>query len=421
MQDHGDDENMNTLTTIRIPSYATDLHDAPTCPGEESDTESFHSAITSATRGTTNVWSRAKESHKTHTYMIKYESRKNGSSRPGTATTAKVSDDTNAESQSSRPSSRRSSKPSLSVPRRKSSLAKKRAAGSKRVKPATLHRQSCQIFSSLDGVLALSREITPLPSVSSSRSTTRHPSLIPEENNTTFTTNGGMAQMCEKIDAKLAYTYSYSYSLDTDSTASFPLHHLAKSDIKAANPDAHHGQIKRLSSSSRRPGEPPSEIPEPGAERPAFNTVISWTSDATRRQEYAKIDRATRGIRGLLRRLVPKSILSRNSRRLFFTGKCDGDSVRRFRMDVADDDDDSSRVNGGGGDGDGDGHGHPAEHSAEPKESAPLDRTSPTEAAISTGNEGERERERECEQERNRNEHDMENQRRTPPPPRRGK
>lgn len=355
MQDHGDNENMNTLTTIRITSYATDLHDASIYQGEESDAESFHSAITSATKGTTNARSHPRDSHKTHTtYMIKYESRRhsNSTSRPGTATNAiKTSDDQNAQSQSSRPSSRRSSKSSPSVPRRKSSLVAKKKTGtasSRKVKPTnigSLHRQSCQVFSSLDGVLALSRDITPLPSVSSSRSTTRHPSLIPEEETTTTLTATNMAQMCEKLDAKLAYTYSYSYSLNTDSTASISLHGPKSDPVTKPDPTDH--QIVASSTSRRPSSEPQSQNPDHLPERPPFNTVISWTSDATRRKEYAKIDRANSGFRGLLRRLVPKPLISRNSRRGFFTGKCDGDSVRRFRMDVADDDggDEASKGN----------------------------------------------------------------------------
>ncbi|KEF63399.1 uncharacterized protein A1O9_01377 [Exophiala aquamarina CBS 119918] len=327
MRDHGDNENMNTLTTIRITTYAQDLHNSTTGPVEDSDAESFHSAITSAT----NAWIYPTSSHKTHTYMIKYEPKKNDSSRPGTAT--KVSDDRHSESQLSRPSSRRSSKSSPSVPRRKSSLGKRRTTASRKANTTALHRKSCQIFSSLDGVLALSREITPLPSVSSSRSATRHPSLIPEEASTSATTN--MAQMCEKLDAKLAYTYSYSYSLNTDSTSSIPLQ--PPKPNTGVEPDTIYGQIA-ASETARRLNKPQSDIHSLTPERPPFDTVISWTSDETRRKEYAKIDRANSGLRGLLRRLMPRHLLSKNSRRDFFTGKCDGDSVRRFRMDVPDDD-----------------------------------------------------------------------------------
>ncbi|EXJ77922.1 hypothetical protein A1O3_09081 [Capronia epimyces CBS 606.96] len=67
--------------------------------------------------------------------------------------------------------------------------------------------------------------------------------------------------------------------------------------------------------------------------RPQLETVISWTSNATRRKEYAKIDRAHSGVRGFLRRLVPRCVC-KTARKGFFTGYCDGNSVRRFRMNV---------------------------------------------------------------------------------------
>lgn len=144
-----------------------------------------------------------------------------------------------------------------------------------------------------------------------------------------------MAQMCEKLDAKLAYTYSYSYSLNTNSTSSIPFQS-PKSDT-GIKTDTTSCSPTMASETARRLSEPQSDIHNPTAERPPFNSVISWTSDATRRDEYAKIDRANSGLRGFFRKLMPRPFLSRNSRRDFFTGKCDGDSVRRFRMDVADD------------------------------------------------------------------------------------
>lgn len=69
-------------------------------------------------------------------------------------------------------------------------------------------------------------------------------------------------------------------------------------------------------------------------------TVMEWTSPSTRRAEYEKIDRASRGMRGLWRRVAPRWCQSRDSRTPFFeegktkTGR-EG-SVRRFRMDLPD-------------------------------------------------------------------------------------
>lgn len=61
-------------------------------------------------------------------------------------------------------------------------------------------------------------------------------------------------------------------------------------------------------------------------------TVMSWTTAETRKREYEKIDQAHGGLRGLWKKLTPKWCHGRNARRKFFEGKCDGDSVRRYRV-----------------------------------------------------------------------------------------
>lgn len=66
---------------------------------------------------------------------------------------------------------------------------------------------------------------------------------------------------------------------------------------------------------------------------PRHNTVISWTSDASRAAEYEKIDRAHTGLRGLCRQLIPRC-WRKDGRRDFFDGECDGDSVRRYRLSI---------------------------------------------------------------------------------------
>lgn len=65
-------------------------------------------------------------------------------------------------------------------------------------------------------------------------------------------------------------------------------------------------------------------------------TILTWTSDESRKAEYERIDRSHSGLRGLWKRVTPKCCHSQRSRRAFYTGKCDGDSVRRFRVDVPD-------------------------------------------------------------------------------------
>jgi len=306
-----------TITTIRITNYKTAQHHDMGHTVDNSDTESFHSAITSITKG--SRCRSGSKSHKRRSYSIPEEhgaetirtrSRKNSlESNPNHP------DDGHS---SSRPRSRRSPKSSVTIPRRRSSLP---ARSSRKPDLATFHRQSCQLFSSLDGMLALSREFTPLPSVSSSRPTTRHASIIPET----------MQQICGTIDAKLAvmhthYTYtqsySYSYSLPSDSASSIPL------DICPSTCNSDEATPRISSSSGCRHDQHQS--------RPRFNTVMSWTSDESRRKEYEKIDRANSGVRGFMRQVLPRCLQAKSlrARRGFFTGECDGDSVRRFRLDV---------------------------------------------------------------------------------------
>ncbi|KAJ5815190.1 hypothetical protein N7474_006967 [Penicillium riverlandense] len=72
-------------------------------------------------------------------------------------------------------------------------------------------------------------------------------------------------------------------------------------------------------------------------------TVMEWTSPTTRRREYEKIDRASRGVRGLWRRVAPRWFRPDDSRTPFFeegrSSRGREGSVRRFRMDLPDDQD----------------------------------------------------------------------------------
>lgn len=62
-------------------------------------------------------------------------------------------------------------------------------------------------------------------------------------------------------------------------------------------------------------------------------TVMHWTSDETRMQEYAAIDRSNTGMRGLLKRLLPKCVSKGHGK--FYDEKdgSDAGSVRRIRLD----------------------------------------------------------------------------------------
>jgi len=67
-------------------------------------------------------------------------------------------------------------------------------------------------------------------------------------------------------------------------------------------------------------------------------TVIDWTDPKTRKREYEKIDRNTRGWRGLWYKIAPCG-LSKSSRTQFYdekTGDDDAGSVRRYRLDIDD-------------------------------------------------------------------------------------
>jgi len=64
-------------------------------------------------------------------------------------------------------------------------------------------------------------------------------------------------------------------------------------------------------------------------------TEIRWTSDETRRREYAEIDRANKGLRGLWKKILP-GLARKSSRSRFYTDDgSDGDSIRRYRLDMS--------------------------------------------------------------------------------------
>lgn len=80
-------------------------------------------------------------------------------------------------------------------------------------------------------------------------------------------------------------------------------------------------------------------------------TVMHWTSASTRRREYEKIDRNSRGIRGFWRKVAPKCFHPSTSRTPFFEEGKDGKgnyegSVRRFRMDIPDEKGESTTTAG---------------------------------------------------------------------------
>ncbi|KAF2195290.1 hypothetical protein K469DRAFT_544923 [Zopfia rhizophila CBS 207.26] len=69
------------------------------------------------------------------------------------------------------------------------------------------------------------------------------------------------------------------------------------------------------------------------------NTITHWTSPTTRRREYEKIDRANSGIRGFVRKIIPRYVSGPPPPRFYEKDKSDAGSVRRYRMDLAETDD----------------------------------------------------------------------------------
>ena len=311
---------------------------------DESDAESFHSAISSVTRTKSRCQPTMNGDRPTKTSRCRRYTLQISQERNATLKARSPSEQPGASNESGQNTPRVYSSQSrhrpnqLAIPRRQSSsnLDRKKRRKSVRKDPATLHRESCQLFSSLDGMLALSREFTPLPSVSTTRTGTRHGSLIVEETET-------IHRLCRKVDERLnSVEHEPFYSCRRRSASSLPI---SQPNYSASTLQYHSRVTPRISiSTSDMRSHGPRDSTSVGTgerpDRPPLNTVISWTSDASRRQEYERIDRAHSGVRGMFSKMLPKCMHSKNKRRAFFTGDsdCDGDSVRRFRMSLDDTD-----------------------------------------------------------------------------------
>ncbi|KUI53521.1 hypothetical protein VP1G_01053 [Cytospora mali] len=98
-------------------------------------------------------------------------------------------------------------------------------------------------------------------------------------------------------------------------------------------------QPQQQNSTQQNPVEPPStkESAYATTESPLTplppQTTHYWTSDRTRRLEYAAIDAASRGVRGwIMRNCVPECFVPKEKRRVGFED--DSGSVRRYRLDL---------------------------------------------------------------------------------------
>ena len=75
-------------------------------------------------------------------------------------------------------------------------------------------------------------------------------------------------------------------------------------------------------------------VPQP-PQSPPPAAVQYWTSDSTRRLEYAAIDAASKGLKGFFVRLLPDCVLPSSTRRTRFhcdDAGSDAGSVRRYRL-----------------------------------------------------------------------------------------
>lgn len=192
-------------------------------------------------------------------------------------------------------------------------------AQEKRESLLALHRESCRLFqeqgSSIDEIRSVSSPQRTASSAYSSHRDGRNSS------------EAGTAP-----PSPIASSHS-SYRLDYRPRGSL--------SSAAASPP-----LRPRDRSNTLPNTVPSQVHSPSASSihvPA--TVIEWTSPSTRRREYEKIDRASRGMRGLWRRVAPRWC-QRNSRMPFFEeGKTSREgSVRRFRMDLPDEETDRAAV-----------------------------------------------------------------------------
>ncbi|KAI0880005.1 uncharacterized protein GGS22DRAFT_193701 [Annulohypoxylon maeteangense] len=79
---------------------------------------------------------------------------------------------------------------------------------------------------------------------------------------------------------------------------------------------------------------------------PPPQTTHYWTSDHTRRLEYAAIDAASRGVKGwFMKHVVPDCFVPKASRRVGFDD--DSGSVRRYRLELDCDEAGEKNANGG--------------------------------------------------------------------------
>ncbi|KFA67646.1 hypothetical protein S40285_04971 [Stachybotrys chlorohalonatus IBT 40285] len=185
----------------------------------------------------------------------------------------------------------------------------------------------------------------PTPRTSTSQS--RRPSVSRRISSASSHT-GGPASSSRGVHRSRPCTRRSTPSYPSPATASPPPLLLVRS---AQHADMQHQHLSYFHFPSP---EPPSSTSSGGipTEQPPLSptsagvppqTTHYWTSDNTRRLEYAAIDAASRGIKGWIRRnVVPDCFVSKESRHVSFDD--DTGSVRRYRLELEDDGADGDEV-----------------------------------------------------------------------------
>jgi hypothetical protein len=210
-------------------------------------------------------------------------------------------------------------------------------------------QRKCKHFASIDGMLASTSD--PVGDVTST-ATSQSPARRSSSQHHTFPKRKRPSLSRPSVSSPSATSPPRAPRRTSTMPASLPTTHATTAPLPLSLPNPHELPFPtttlslpldpRPSISSHHSASPPT------SKRPLLLSPqpLSWTSDATRRREYAKIDAAYSGIRGFCRRILPGGCF-RNGRRNFWgtlEGRDDGsdaDSVRRYRL----------RLDGDGGSG----------------------------------------------------------------------
>lgn len=212
------------------------------------------------------------------------------------------------------------------IPKRTSSMNTGRRLGKtpSRLDLSSLHHRSRQIFSSLDSTLSNAIPSTGSTTPPSSSSTS--PSLV--SNVTTQATS----ILDDEWHIGASYAPLYLELRDP---------RVVIQDDAQQSPDF--GDFLGTEASPKRLSVQRSA----SKLSPRITSTVQkfWTSEESRNAEYAKIDAAHRGVRGFLKRILPKWIRIRGKRRNFYSSpspieperssRVDDDSVRRYRISIA--------------------------------------------------------------------------------------